>query len=271
MANIIVVSFSEKTKAIEALHKIKELDALGAIRLYEHMMIRKKENDQYEILRNNTDQKGWRPLTGMVLGGLLGALISPIGLVVGLFSGTTVGAIIDFIRYDFEDDFVKKINNKMKIGTIAIVAEVGEDSPVFIDNALKPLITEIIRSEADVEFDNYMARQIEELEEKIEAQRKKLKKATTMEKVKINAKIDELKEKRKTKMDELDAKSKSTIQSIKDKTEAKIEKLQVTLNSLEDTVSDTVKQARVNRINRRIKRQKAKLNKLNYQLEEVLD
>ena len=72
-------------------------------------------------------------------------------------------------------------------------------------------------------------------------------------------------------MDELDAKSKSTIQSIKDKTEAKIEKLQVTLNSLEDTVSDTVKQARVNRINRRIKRQKAKLNKLNYQLEEVLD
>ncbi len=41
MANIIVVSFTEEAKAIEALHKIKELDAYGDITLYEHILIRK--------------------------------------------------------------------------------------------------------------------------------------------------------------------------------------------------------------------------------------
>ena len=47
MANIIIVSFKEETKAIEALHKIKELDNYGDITLYEYMMIRKKDDDQY--------------------------------------------------------------------------------------------------------------------------------------------------------------------------------------------------------------------------------
>ena len=271
MANIIIVSFKEETKAIEALHKIKELDNYGDITLYEYMMIRKKDDDQYEVLKDETKETQWRTFTGMALGGLIGALVGPIGLVVGLFSGTAVGAILDFSRYDFEDDFLRKINNKMKIGDITIVAEVGEENSIFIDNALKPFNAEIIRSEADVEFDDYIEDQIDDLEDKIEDERKKLKKATDDAKTKIIAKIDELKTKRKAKIEDMEAKRKSTLKSIKDKTKAKIKKLQSKLDNYEDTIFDTIKQTRIDRLKRRVNRQKSKLNKLNHQLEEVLD
>ena len=272
MANIIVVSFKEETKAIEALHKIKELDSYGDITLYEHMLIRKKENDQYEVLDDATDGVGWRTFTGMALGGFVGALAGPIGLVIGLYSGTAVGALLDISRYDFEDDFIHKVNNKMKAGTIALVAEVSEDSSVFIDTYLKPFDAEIIRTEAGVEFDNYMDEQVDELEEEIEDEREKLKKATADEKAKINAKIANLKAKRKARMDELEAKRKSTIKGIKDKTNARIKKLESRLEGYEDSISDSYRKARKNRLKKRIKKEEEKLYQLHNALgEDIVD
>jgi uncharacterized membrane protein len=270
MANIIVVPFKEETKAIEALHKIKELDAYGDITLFEHMMIRKKDNNQYEVLKDTTDEEGWRTFTGMALGGLVGAFAGPLGLIIGLYTGTAAGAVWDISRYDFEDEFIKKISNKMNAGTIAIIAEVGEDSSVFIDDALKSYGSEIMRSDAEVAFDDYVDDQIEDLEDDIEDEREKLKKATAEEKVKIKAKIADLKAKRKAKISELDAKRKSILNKIKEKTNARINKLESRLESFEDSISDSITQAKAKRIEKRIKKQKSKLSKLSRELEEVL-
>lgn len=271
MANIIVVSFTQETKAIKALHKLKELDSYGDITLYEHLMIRKKKHDEYEVLKDKTSEVGWRTVTGMALGGLAGALAGPIGLVIGLYSGTAVGAILDIGRYDLEDDFIKKVNNKMKVDEITIIAEVGEESSVFIDNYMESLDTKVIRTEAGVELDNFLDEQIEELEDKIEDEREKLKEATTAEKAKINTKITDLKAQREAKLAELETKRKSYLKSIKDRTEARIEKLESTLDKVGDNISDSIVRARTNRLQRRIKRQKIKLNKLNRQLEEILN
>jgi len=272
MANIIVVSFKEETKAIEALHKMKELDAYGDITLYEHIMIRKKANDHYEVLEDKTDGTGWRTFTGMALGGLLGALVGPIGLVVGLFSGTAIGAVFDIGRYDFEDDFIAKVNNKIKAGDITIVAEVGEDSSVFIDDYLKPFNVEIIRTEADIEFNNFIDEQVEDLEGKIKDEREKLKKATASEKAKVNTKIAELKAIRKAKVVALEAKRKATLKEIKDKTKGRINTLETRLHKYEDAVSNSFQKARKNRLKKRIKKEEEKLYQLHNALgEDIVD
>ncbi len=270
MANIIVIPFKDETKAIDALHKIKELDVYGDITLYENMMIRKMGNDQYEVLNDATDGEGWRTVTGMALGGFIGALAGPLGFIIGLYTGTAAGAIWDISRYNFEDDFIKKVSSTMNTGTIAIIAEVGEDSSVFIDDALKAYSSEIIRSEASVAFDDYIDEQIEVLEEDIADEREKLAKATNEEKVKIKARIADLKEKRKAKISELEAKRKSTLNKIKESTKARIGKLESRLDDYGDAISDSIVQTRANRLHKRIKRQKAKLERLNKQLEEVL-
>ena len=262
MANIIVVPFKDEEKAIKALHKIKELDAYGDITLYEHMMIRKKENNKYDVLNDQTDGEGWRTFTGLALGGLIGAFAGPLGLIIGLYTGTVAGAIWDVSRYDFEEDFIKKVSNKMHVGTIAIIAEIAEDSSVFVDDALKGLSSEIIRSEAGLEFDDYVDDQIEDLEEDIEDEREKLKKATAEEKAKIKAKIASLKAKRKAKIAELEAKRKSVLKEIKNETKARINKLETRLEGYKDAISESYSKARKNRLKKRIKREEEKLYQL---------
>ncbi|MEZ7500819.1 DUF1269 domain-containing protein [Flavobacterium sp. Arc3] len=272
MANIIVIPFKEEENAIAALHKIKELDGYGDITLYEHMMIRKKAQNQYEVLFYKEEGEGWRTFTGMALGGLVGALAGPIGFFVGLYTGTIAGAAWDISHYDFEDELVERVSNKMDIGTIAIIAEVGEDSSIFIDDAIKPFTSEIIRSEAGIEFDDYIDEQIDDLEDEVGEEREKLRKATVEEKVKIKTTITDLKAKRKSKINDLEAKRKSVVKEIEDKTKARIKKLKSRLKGYEDGISDTFTKAKINRIKNRIKNQEEKLVHLLNELdEEIMD
>ncbi|WP_111707669.1 DUF1269 domain-containing protein [Lutibacter citreus] len=272
MANILVIPFKEDTKALEALHKIKELDSYGDITLYDHLMVRKVDENHYELLNDQTAGEGWRTLTGGAIGGLFGSIAGPVGFVIGLYSGLTVGAVIDVGRYNFEDNFIKKISNKMTVGTIAIVAEVSENSSVFIDDALRSYSSEIIRSEAEIEFDDYIDEYIEDLEDKIEDQREKLKKVTASEKTKIRIKINDLKAKRKIKITELEDKKKSMIKEIKNKTTNRINKLESSLKGYEDAVTNSFVKARRNRIKKRIKKQEDKLTQLYNALgEDILD
>jgi uncharacterized membrane protein len=195
MTNIIVASFEKETKAIEAMHKLSELDSFGDISIYGNVMVRSQEDGKHEILQENNTE-GWRTLTGMTLGSLIGALGGPVGFVVGLYAGTAIGLISDVRRQSFDESFVKKIENRMPPGTVSIIAEIDEDSEVFVDNALKPFGAEINRSDIDFEFDNYMMDKIDEIDKKITETREKLKTAVGMEKEKISNKIAELKDKR---------------------------------------------------------------------------
>lgn len=201
MANVIVISFQEETKAIEALHKLNELETLGDISVYEKIMIRKKENGETEILKEDSSE-GWRILTGMGVGSLLGMLAGPVGLVFGMFTGTAIGAIYETDHYDFAEDFVAKVENKMQAGTICIIAELDEDSDVFVDTYLKPLGAVIARTDVDFEFDKYENEQIEKIDEEIAEERAAFKKAVADDRKKIKNKIAELKERRKEKIAE---------------------------------------------------------------------
>lgn len=271
MTNIIVVSFKEEAEAIEALQKIRGLDVYGDITLYEYIMIRKKDDNDYEVLGDKTRGKGWRILTGTALGGLVGVLGGPVGITLGLLTGTTLGAAFEYRHLDFEDKFVKKINNKMHPGDISLIAEVSEGSTAFIDTVLKPFNAEITRTDTDIEYDNYAESQVTHLEDEIEKQRKRLKEAIAEEKEKIHTQIADLKVKRKDKMAKVEAKGKSTVREIKEKTKAQIKKLQVSLEKFDDSLSDNITQIKANRLKRRIDRQESKLSKLNEQLEEVAD
>ena len=246
MAKVIVVSFAEETKAIEALHKLNELDSLGDISIYEMMMVRKKTNGDCEVLKENSSE-GWRVLAGMGIGSMLGLLGGPVGFVIGLYTGTAIGGIAEISHYDFADDFVEKVKNKISAGTVSIIAEIDEDSNVFIDTYLNPMGAVITRSDVDFEFDKYMNEQIDEMDEEIADERAELKKARKEDREKIQKKIAELKEKRKAKIAEFVAKGRAA----------------------KNRVNDEINEQRADRIKRRIARHEEKLNDLSKQLKEL--
>lgn len=243
MTNLIVASFKDEKKAIEAKHKLTELDSLGDISIYGNALVRAGEDGKYEILQENNTE-GWRTLTGMALGSLLGALGGPVGFVVGLATGTTIGLISDVGRQSFNESFVNKVENRMPSGSVSIIAEIDEDSDIFVDNALKPFGAEIKRSDIDFEFDDYVMDQIDEIDKNLSEEREKMKKAVGREKEKIAKNVAELKDKR----------NKLIANARKD------------AKNFSDQISDAVSKSRAGFIKKRIARHEEKLRKLNEEL-----
>jgi len=268
MKNVIVASFKEEAKAIQALHKLNELNSFGDISIYDQIMVRKNEDGKTEILKQDNSE-GWRTLAGMGVGSLLGLLGGPVGFVIGLYTGTAIGAIADAGHYDFAADFIAKVEKKIAAGTVTIIAEIEEDSDVFVDTYLKPLGAVILRSDVDLEFDKYVDEQIDDIEAEIAEQRAELKKAVGNEKKKIQTKIAELQEKRRAKIDEFMARSKQLDENIKTRAVSGVEKIKADIEAIETGISDEVKREKLARVKKRIQRHEETLNELNTQLNQL--
>jgi uncharacterized membrane protein len=268
MKNIIVVSFTDEAKAIDALHKLDELDSTGDISIYEKIMVRKKTYGEYEILKEDSFE-GWRTLTGMGFGSLLGLLGGPVGYVIGLYTGTAIGAIADLGHYDFADDFIAKTKNKLAPGTVSIIAEIDEDNDAFIDTSLKPFDAVITRSDIDFEFDNYANEQVDKIGDDIAEQRAALKRAIGNDKMKIQNKIAELKLKRKATISEFLVTAHAAKNNIKDKTTAALAKVKSNTKELAANFSNEVNEEKAAWIKRKIAKHEDRLKNLNKQLKEL--
>lgn len=268
MKNIIVVSFTDETKAINAMHKLVELESYGDISIYEKVMVRKNANGECEVLREDSFE-GWRTLTGMGIGSLLGALGGPVGFAIGMYTGTTIGLLGDIGHYDFADDFVAKTKNKLTAGTVSIIAEVDEDSDAFVDTSLKPFDAVISRTSVDAEYDNFVNEKIDKIEDDIAAQRAALKNAIGSEKAKIQAKIAELKAKRKATIAEFEANAKAAEESLKEKATAVVKGIQADVTDFVNTMNQEINEERAAWIKSRIARHEERLKDLKKQLSEL--
>ena len=214
MTNLIVISFQNQSQAIEGSHKLVELESFGDITIYEKAMLKKDADGKTSVIESETSD-GLRTLSGMALGTLVGALAGPVGMLVGMMTGTLAGAALESDYFDFSDDLESKVSSRVQPGTVSIIAEIYEDNPAFVDNAVAPFGATVFRSDIDYVYDEYVDDQIEELDEEIAAERAKIKEAAASEKSKIMQRIDQLKERRHQRITELKEKQKSFIAKIK--------------------------------------------------------
>ena len=271
MENIIVLIFTNEKKAIEGLHKLNELEFEGDISLFDHVLVRKNLDGAYEVLKEETTN-GWRTLAGMTIGGLLGLLGGPIGVGVGLYAGTAIGAVADVHNYAFERDFMDRVKKDVPTGATAIIAEVDEDSSVFINTYMQPLAAEIIRSNIFDQYDQYVDKRVAQVNEEIESLEKKFDSAIESEKEEIRGQINELKKKRDEKIAEIKADANKTLQELKDKIDSNEKKLKDQVHKLRTRVSNELDSAKKSVIEKRIEiiesimaRYEKRLNKLNEQ------
>jgi len=230
MTNLIVIAFKNESQAIDASHKLVELESLGDITIYEKVILKKDSSGQASVIQSDTSD-GLRTVTGMALGTLVGAFAGPVGLLTGMLVGTMTGAAVDATYYDFSDDFTTKVASKIEPGMIAIIAEVYEDSPDFVDNAVAPFSATVLRSDVDYAYDEFVDDQIDEIDEEIAAERAEIKSAGQSEKSKILKKIDSLKAKRQQRIADLRSKQTSTIAKIRlSREEEKKSRLQKRIN-----------------------------------------
>jgi uncharacterized membrane protein len=214
MTNLVVMSFTSESQAMEASRSLTEAEFSGSITVYEKVIVRKDPDGNITQLESNTTD-GLRTLSGMALGTAIGAFAGPIGLVTGLFTGALAGAAVEADYFDFAEDFTEKVIEHLQPGTVVIVAEIYEEDPAFLDGILGPLGAIISRSNLDYVHDDYVDGQLKEIEDEIAAGRNNLKSAMGADKVKIQEKISQLKERRKKRITELKKRQNTVIAKIR--------------------------------------------------------
>lgn len=202
MTDLIIASFTQESHAIEASNKLFELESIGEISIYELAIIKKDQGGKTKVL--NVETHGGLPkFPGMLFGISDGAPNGPVGMVVQLFSGTFTGAVLESEYFSFSEDLGSKLVKKLQAGTVAIVAEIDENSTVFVDETFEAMGGTIARSNVDYDCGKYADEQIEMIDEEIAAERIKIKIAVIQEKEKIQKRISGLKESRREKISEL--------------------------------------------------------------------
>lgn len=237
MTNLIVLSFPDEAKAIQASHKLIELESFGDISIFEKAIIKKGADGEYTSLQSESTD-GLRLVSGMALGTLIGVIGGPVGMMVGMLTGTAIGAIAETDYVDFAEDFVNKVSDRLKVGDVAILAEVSEDSPAFVDNVVTTLGGTIFRSNVDNVYDDYDDEQVREFDKEIAEDRKQFKAAVREDKERIKKRIEQLKEKRRQRIAALKEKAKdrkkARLAKAINKEEEKISQLKQGLNKLEN-------------------------------------
>ena len=138
--NVIVTTFSEDSRAYEALARFKELAADGQIDLLDGGVVERAQDGTLHLRDESGNQEeGLATLTGGTIGLLIGVLAGPLGALLGGAVGLLAGAIVDAEDDDETDSVLEHISRSIGNGETAVLADVGENGPAPVDGAMAAL------------------------------------------------------------------------------------------------------------------------------------
>jgi uncharacterized membrane protein len=151
--NVIVISFSEDSRAYEALARLKELAAEDQIDLHDGAVVERAQDGTLHLRDEaGNEDEGLATLTGGTIGLLIGILAGPLGVLLGGAMGLLAGAIVDAEDDDETDSVLEHISRSIRNGETAVLVDVGESGPAAVDAVMAALDGSVTRyARIDVE------------------------------------------------------------------------------------------------------------------------
>jgi uncharacterized membrane protein len=154
--NVTVTTFSEPSKAYEALARLKEFAAEGQIDLHDAAVVERAQDGTLHLRdESGNEDEGLATLTGGTVGLLIGILAGPIGVLLGGAVGLLAGAIVDAEDDDESDSVLEHISRTIGNGETAVLADLDESDPVAVDAAMAALdgrVTRYARRDVEAEI-----------------------------------------------------------------------------------------------------------------------
>ena len=100
--NVVVVRFTEPSKACQALTVLKECDAEGRIALQSAAIVERTPEEAAHP-RGHRQCRSHRTASGSLIGMLVGVLGGPVGVLVGWGAGALMGGVFDLDRAEKSD------------------------------------------------------------------------------------------------------------------------------------------------------------------------
>ena len=142
--NVVVVRFTEPSKAYQALAALKECDASGRIGLESAAVVERTSEGELRIAES-TDSFGVGTASGSLIGMLVGVLGGPLGVLLGWGAGATMGAAFDLDRAETSDEALVVLGRAIPPGSTAVIASVEESAVEVIDGEMSKLDGEVTR------------------------------------------------------------------------------------------------------------------------------
>ena len=143
--NVVVVRFTEPSKAYQALSVLKECDAGGRIGLESAAIVERTSTGELRI-PEGTDNVGLvGTASGSLIGMLIGVLGGPVGVLLGWGTGALMGGAFDLDRAVTSDEALTVLGKAIPTGSTAVIASVEEPEVEVIDGEMKKLDGEVTR------------------------------------------------------------------------------------------------------------------------------
>ena len=149
--NVVVVRFTEPSKAYQALSVLKECDAEGRIALESAAVVERTPDGALRIPEGADNLGPIGAASGSLIGMLVGVLGGPVGVLLGWGSGALIGGAFDLDRAVTSDEALTVLGRAIPPGSTAVIASVDEPAVEVIDGEMTKLGGEVTRrSAADV-------------------------------------------------------------------------------------------------------------------------
>jgi uncharacterized membrane protein len=143
--NVVVVRFSEPSKAYQALSVLKQCDAEGRIELESAAVVERTEEGELRIPEDTDNVGPVGTASGSLMGMLIGVLGGPVGVLIGWGAGALMGGAFDLDRAETSDEALGVLGRAIPPGSTAVMASVNEPVVEVIDAEMYKLGGEVTR------------------------------------------------------------------------------------------------------------------------------
>ena len=151
--NIVVVRFTEPSKAYQALSVLKESDAQGRIGLESAAVVERTAQGELRIPESADNVGLIGTASGSLIGMLIGVLGGPVGALVGWGTGALMGGAFDVGRAVASDEALTVLGQAIPPESTAVIAEVEEPAVEVIDAEMSKLGGQVTRRSASEVMD----------------------------------------------------------------------------------------------------------------------
>ena len=149
MENVVVVRFTEQSKAYQALSVLKQCDAEGRIALRSAAVVERTESGALRTPEGADNVGLVGTASGSVIGMLIGVLGGPVGVLVGWGAGALMGGAFDIARVETSDEALSVLGRAIPPESTAVIAGVEEPAIEVIDGEMAKLGGEVTRRPLD--------------------------------------------------------------------------------------------------------------------------
>jgi uncharacterized membrane protein len=143
--NVVVVRFTEPSKAYQALSVLKEADAEGRIGLESAAVVERTPSGELRTPEGADNVGLVGTASGSLIGMLIGVLGGPVGVLLGWGTGALMGGAFDVDRAVTSDEALTVLGKAIPTGSTAVIASVEEPAVEVIDGEMKKLDGEVTR------------------------------------------------------------------------------------------------------------------------------